>query len=182
MIEKSKYEETQVKLSEQPAKSVYPVLNEKTEDNLLVSADSKSSQAAHTAEQLDFLRVTPHQFVRAKSGKYEPTVRPNFFIPLILLFASLIPFICFGTLFVLAHQVQLTPVHYMTDPLNPIKVMRILAFFAYISIPSMLSVLVAMLLMKIQLRNKAIALAIWIAVVSSVILILLCQLEYPGIP
>lgn len=181
MIEKSKYEETQVKLSEQPAKSVYPVLNEKTEDNFLVSADSESTEAAPTAEQPNFLRVTPHQFVREKSGKYEPTVRPNFWIPLILLFASLVPFVIFGTVFVVVKEVQLLPVHYMTDPTNPFKVLRLLAFFIYLSVPSLISLVIASFLLKANRLPKAMAFAVWILSVvmtCSILLFFLTPKEF----
>lgn len=155
MIEKSTYEETPVKLSEEPAKPVNS-----------------------SAEQPDFLKVTPHQFVRAKSGKYVPTVRPNFWIPIILLFASIIPFIGFGFAFTAVKGIQLIPVHYMTDPTNPIKIWRLFANLTFLLIPSMVGALTALYILKMS-ATRAISVVLWAtAVILTSIYLLLLPLEF----
>lgn len=54
--------------------------------------DIKAESTVDADDEHSHLSITPHQFVRKKSGKYEPTVRPNFWIPIIYLLAGIIPY------------------------------------------------------------------------------------------
>ena len=128
------------------------------------NAHLELQEALNPPDEHAHLSITPHQFVRKKSRKYEPTVRPNFWIPIIYLLAGIIPYaLYFGAAFFIEPFYLPKPFPESPPAINGHNgTLTAILYCLNASIPSFIGEITALFLLKRRNLKPWVAVMAWL--------------------